>query len=177
MVERTTIIELLDAERHDRSRFSSGVSQIDNFLQRSANKHSKAGNVRVYVQSAKDELIGFYAINVLSVDTAGLPKRFERTRPAHGEIPAAIISMIGVDERFQGRGHGGELLVDALGRIGRLATEIGIAIVILDVLDCGNPEQVERRKQLYLRYGFAELLDTPSRLFLPVAAIHAASAG
>jgi hypothetical protein len=54
--------------------------------------------------------------------------------------------MIGVDRRFQGKGHGGDLLADALTRIADAADEIGIAVVILDVLDCGNAEAVKRRK-------------------------------
>ena len=50
---------------------------------------------------------------------ADLPPKFARTRRSHGSIPAAYISMIGVDQRFTGRGHGGDLLVDALKRIAR----------------------------------------------------------
>ncbi|SIQ06129.1 Acetyltransferase (GNAT) family protein [Rhizobium sp. RU33A] len=165
-------IELLDPERHDRDRFSCGVDPVDNYFRKTANKLAKAGNTRVYVMTSETgDVIGFYALNAHSVDFAELPPRYARTRPSHGAIPAAFISMIGVDQRYTGQGYGGNLLADALLRIAQASERIGIAMVILDVLDDGNPDHVARRKTLYLHYGFEALPSNPLRLFLPVAAI------
>lgn len=74
--------------------------------------------------------------------------------PIHGNIPAAYISMIGVDQRFSGRGYGGDLLVDALKRIIRAADAPGIVVVMLDVQDNGDEGRGARRKALYEGYGF-----------------------
>ena len=168
----SVIIELLDTECHDRERFSCGVDTVDNYFRKTANKLAKAGNARVYVMTSETgDVIGFYALNAHSVDFTELPSRYARTRPSHGAIPAAFISMIGVDQRYAGKGHGGDLLADALLRIEQAAERIGIAMVVLDVLDDGNPDFVRRRKTLYLRYGFEALPSNPLRLFLPVAAI------
>ena len=168
----SVIIELLDTERHDRERFSCGVDTVDNYFRKTANKLAKAGNARVYVMTSETgDVIGFYALNAHSVDFTELPSRYARTRPSHGAIPAAFISMIGLDQRYAGKGHGGDLLADALLRIEQAAERIGIAMVVLDVLDDGNPDFVRRRKTLYLRYGFEALPSNPLRLFLPVAAI------
>lgn len=165
----SVIIELLDPERHDRDSFSCGVETVDNYFRKTVNKLVKAGNSRVYVMtSLSGDVIGFYALNAHSVDFTELPSRYARTRPSHGAIPAAFISMIGVDQRYAGQGYGGDLLADALLRIAHAAERIGIAVVILDD---GNPDLVERRKGLYLRYGFEPLPSNPLRLFLPVAAI------
>jgi hypothetical protein len=49
---------------------------------------------------------------------------------------------------------------------------LGIAVAVLDVLDCGNPERVARRKALYEGYGFSPMPSNPLRLYLPVATIH-----
>jgi ribosomal protein S18 acetylase RimI-like enzyme len=87
--------------------------------------------------------------------------------------PAAYISMIGVDERFQGKGFGGDLLVEGLRRIARVADQLGIAIVMLDVLDRGMPDRVAERKALYQGYGFEPLSSNPLRLFLPMATVRA----
>jgi ribosomal protein S18 acetylase RimI-like enzyme len=166
------IIETFDPAKHNREGFSCGVSAVDNFFKKTANKLAKADNLRVYVMiDGAGDLIGFSALNVHSVDYAGLPVSFARTRPSHGSIPAAYISMIGVDIRYAGKGYGGDLLVDALIRIARAADQIGIAVVMLDVLDCGNPALVERRRALYLRYGFMALPSQPLRLFLPMAIV------
>jgi ribosomal protein S18 acetylase RimI-like enzyme len=165
-------IEPFDPERHDREDFSCGVEQVDNFLKRTANKLAKADNLRVFVMVAADgAAIGFYALNAHAVSYADLPHKFARTRPSHGNIPAAYISMIGVDRRFAGRGYGGDLLVDALKRIMLAADALGIAVVMLDVLDDGDPVQVARRKALYEGHGFQPLASNPLRLFLPVATV------
>jgi GNAT superfamily N-acetyltransferase len=165
-------IEPLDPSRHDRAGFASGVAAVDNYLLRTANKLMRAGNVRVFVMVDDDEtLIGFYALNAHAVQYGELSAAFARDRPGHGAIPAAFISMIGVDVRYQGRGFGGDLLVDALRRVALAGHEIGIRVVMLDVLDCGEPALVERRRRLYESYGFVALPTQPLRLFLPTAAI------
>jgi GNAT superfamily N-acetyltransferase len=166
------IIEPFDPARHDRAGFSCGVVAVDNFFKKTANKLAEAGNVRLFVMvSAEQALIGFYAINAHTVDYCDLPKPFARARPGHGSIPAAFIAMIGRDQRYSGAGFGGDLLVDALRRIAQAADSLGIAVVLLDVLDCGDPQRTARRQALYESDGFQPLPSNPTRLFLPLNAI------
>ena len=166
------IIEPFDPDKHDRTVFSCGVEQVDNFFKKTANKLAKADNLRVWVLTDPEgRLIGFYALNAHAVDYAELPDRFARTRPGHGSIPAAYISMIGVDVRFQGQGYGGDLLIDALKRIHKVSESLGVAVVLLDVLDCGDADKVGKRAELYKGYGFAPLPSQPLRLFLQIATL------
>lgn len=166
------VIEPFDPDKHDRTAFSCGVDQVDNFFKKTANKLAKADNLRVWVLTdTNGGLIGFYALNAHAIDYADLPEKFARTRPGHGVIPAAYISMIGVDARYQGKGYGGDLLIDALKRILNASEAMGVAVVVLDVLDCGDPGAVEKRAALYRGYGFIPLPSNPLRLFLPVATI------
>ncbi|MCB1495431.1 MAG: hypothetical protein KDJ86_06580 [Bauldia sp.] len=72
--------------------------------------------------------------------------------------------MIGRDERFRGQGYGGDLLVDALKCVALVAESLGIAVVMLDVLDCGDPERVARRKALYEGFGFKPLQSNSLRI-------------
>lgn len=168
------VIAPLDPDKHDRAAFSCGVDQVDNFFKRTANKLATADNLRVFVMTTPaDDLIGFYALNAHAVDYADLPAKYARTRPGHGSIPAAYISMIGVDGRHQGKGYGGDLLVDGLRRIASAADNIGIAVAMLDVLDCGDAAKTARRKALYEGYGFAPLPSHPLRLFMSVATVRA----
>ncbi|HEX6860166.1 MAG TPA: GNAT family N-acetyltransferase [Caulobacteraceae bacterium] len=162
------VIEPFDPARHDRTAFSCEVEQVDNFFKKTANKLASADNVRVFVMiEPKGALAGFYALNAHAVDYAELPPKYARTRPGHGQIPAAYLSMIGVDHRFAGKGFGGDLLVDALSRIAAAADQLGIAVVMIDVLDCGDPALTGRRLKLYTSYGFAPLPSRPLRLFCP----------
>lgn len=170
--EHRNIIEPFDPEKHDRTAFSCGVEQVDNFFKKTANKLAKADNLRLWVMTtAEGSLVGFYSVNAHSVDYQDLPPKYGRTRPGHGSIPAGYISMIGVDSRFQGQGLGGDLLVDALTRLARASKAVGIAVAILDVLDCGDPEAVARRLALYRGYGFEAFPSKPLRLFLPMTTI------
>lgn len=164
------IIEALNPEKHDRAAFSCGVEKVDNFFRRTANKLATAYNLRVFVMTAPaGGLIGFYALNAHAVDYSDLPTKYARTRPGHGCIPAAYMSMIGVDSRHQGKGYGGDLLVDGLRRIASAADNIGIAVVMLDVLNCGDPAKTAKRIALYEGYGFTALPSHLLRLFMPVA--------
>ena len=170
--EQRPIIEPFDPERHDRTAFSCGVEQVDNFFRKTANKLAKAGNVRLYAMVAPDgSVIGFHAINAHSIRYDELPRKYARTRPGHGNIPAAYISMIGRDTRYRGKGYGADLLVDALRRIARAADSVGVAVVMLDVLDCGDAEKVSRRKVLYEQFGFSSLPSNELRMYLPMVTV------
>lgn len=168
------IIEPFDPKKHNRAAFSCGITQVDNYFRKTANKLAKADNVRLYVMAtAEGDVIGFYSINAHSVDYAELPVKYAQARPSHGHIPAAYISMIARDVRYRGHGYGSSLLADALTRIARAADSLGIAVVMLDVLDCGDPERVARRKALYESFGFMSLPSKELRMFLPLETVRA----
>ena len=168
------VIEPFDSSRHKRKGFSCGVEGIDNYFHKTANKFAKAGLIRFYVMAEPDgTAIGFHTVNAHSVAYADLPSGSVRTQPNHGNIPAAYISMIGRDLSHRGKGYGGDLLADALKRIARAADEIGIAVVMLDVFDCGDAERTGRRKALYSGFGFRPLPSNELRMFLPLATARA----
>jgi len=170
--EPSLIIEAFDPALHDRASFSCGVEQVDNFFRRTANKLASADNLRVFVLATEaHEVIGFYAVNAHAVDYENLPASFARTRLGHGSIPAAYISMMGVDVRYGGKGYGGYLLADALKRLAAVADNLGVAAVVLDVLDDGVPTNVSGRKVLYERYGFQPFPSNPLRLFVTMGTI------
>ena len=76
--------------------------------------------------------------------------------------------MIAVDQRFAGKGYRSDLLVDALLRIKAASKSLGIAIVVLDILDCGDPKKIQMRKTLYQKFGFQPFPTNSMRFFLPV---------
>lgn len=169
------VIEPLDTDRHDRAAFSSGVEQVDNFLQKTAGKLVKGGTARVFVVVAPhqnpERILGFYSINAHSVDYEDLPNRYRRYALPGGSIPAAFIGMMGVTQAAQGQGIGHLLLVDALKGAYLASHRVGTAVVLLDILDCGNPEAVARRQRLYEGLGFQQLTSAPLRMFLPMGTV------
>lgn len=166
------LIEPFDPEKHDRAAFSCGIRQIDNFFQQTANRQEKADNLRTFVMvTPYGEVIGFYATNAHAVDYQDLPSKYARTRPGHGSIPSVYISMIGVDVRYQGKGEGGVLLTDCLERLYYASLSIGIAVVMLDVFDCGDSTLVQKRISLYQSYGFEQLAANELRMYIPMKTI------
>lgn len=171
-VGQQVVVEPFNPQRHDRAAFSCGVESADNFFKRTANKLASAGNIRLFVMTTLDgDVMGFYALNASAVDYTDLPPKYARTRPGHGSIPVVYISMIAVDRNYAGQGRGGELLADALRRVALAAESVGIALVVLDIPDDGNPTLIDKRRTLYQSYGFLPMPTRPLRLFLPVAAI------
>ncbi len=165
-------VEPLDTARHDRVSFSSGVGQCDNFLRLTAGKLSKAGHTRVFVMTPDGQkIIGYYALNASSIDYRELPSPFARDRPASGFIPAAFIAMIAIDRAEQGKGYGGDLLANAFRRIAEAQQNIGLSVAVLDVLDDGDSEAVERRVRLYRSYGFQPFAERPLRMWISVKGI------
>ena len=61
--------------------------------------------------------------------------------------------------------------MDCLTRLAIAADALGIAIVILDVVDCGDPRTVAKRLALYTGCGFEPLPSNGLRLFLPIATV------
>ena len=108
----TVDIEPFDPARHDRTVFSCGSDRIDNYLKRTAKKHQKDDFARVFVAVAPGEtgILGYYAINAHGVEAQDLPTTLSRKAPRHGYVPAAYLSIVGVDRRVQGQGLGQALL-------------------------------------------------------------------
>lgn len=162
-------IEPFNPDKHDRTAFSCGAGRIDNFLKRSAKKHQKGDFTRVWVATSPGEngILGFYAVNSHALAGDELPARLTKNAPRHGVIPAAYLSMVGVDGALQGHGLGRILLIDAIKRIARVAEEMGVAAIILDVLDDDGPEAAAKRKSFYESFGFQAFPSQPRRMFLP----------
>ncbi len=163
-------IEPFDPDRHDRTAFSCGVDQVDNFFKKTANKLMKVGNTAVYVMLGdKGDVAGFFAMNAHAVHYEVLPSRYKRTAPNHGSIPAVYISMIGRDVKYRGQRVGEDLLVDALCRASRASKSgYSAAVIMLDVLDCGDPEKVRNRIAIYQGLKFESLPSDPLRMFMPM---------
>ncbi len=162
-------INPLDVNKHDRKQFSCGVEQIDNFFKVTARKMADAGTRGTFVMTSSDgEVIGFYATNMHTIQYTDLPSKYKRVAPKDGSIPAAYFSIVGVDKKFQSRGYGSVMLVDALKKFVESA-HLGIAVVILDVFDCGDPKIVARRKRLYEDFGFQSIPLNELRMFMPIS--------
>ena len=165
-----------DPGTQDRAAFSCGVPQIDNYFKLTAKKGGKADVVRIWVAvDAGNRIVGFYGTNMHAVAVEDMPPAYQNKAMKHGLLPAAFIAVIGVDEKHQGNGLGGDLVADALSRIARASNQIGTCVIMLDVFNDGDVDAVVRRKTCYESFGFIPLPKQPLRLFMPIATAREAS--
>ena len=79
--------------------------------------------------------------------------------------------MIAVDRYWQGKGLGSDLAIDALARARNVADEVGLKLVVLDVIDDGGNVAFARRMAFYRCLGFQSFQDRPERMFLTIDTI------
>ena len=152
-------------KRHDRLDFCCGVDELDAWFRERASQDQGRHVAAVYVLTPVDEptrVAGFYTLSATSVVLSDLPLSVARKLPRYPIVPAVLIGRLARDTRFANTGE--LLLVDALQRAHRHASEIAAAAVVVDAKN-------RRASDFYRRYGFAPLGSHPGRLFLSMAAI------
>ena len=127
----------------------------------------------VAVAQGSPKVLGYYALNGHAVATDDLGADRPGELPTPQPIPALYLSMIAVDRSWQGKGLGSDLAVDALSRALNVSGDVGLKLVVLDVIDDGGDEAFSRRMEFYRRLGFRSFQDRPERMFITIGTIRA----
>lgn len=148
---------------HDRSKFSCGQPDLDDWFRRRASQDEKRDVARVFV-GVDDELgvIGFYSLSSFTISIPDLPEDVARKLPRYDAIPAALVGRLARDTRVRGMGVGELLLADAIRRILDAARSMAVFAIVVDAKDEGAAE-------FYRSFGFLPFPTRPRRLFLPTA--------
>lgn len=156
--------ELLNSS-HRKKDFCCGLELLDNYLHRQANQDVKRKITACFVcEEESGLLMGYYTLSNSSVSHELIPEQFRKVLPkAYSDIPTILLGRFAIDKRFQGKGLGSELLVDALRRCFRLSLDIGSYAVIVDPIN-------SEAENFYLRYGFI-VLPGSKKMFLPMKTI------
>ena len=112
------------------------------------------------------EILGYYTISMSQIDLRHLPEEKRKKLPRH-PIPAARIGRLAVSVSHRGKHFGMYLLVDAVRRITRLSTDIGVYALEVDAID-------EHARKFYERFGFISLEDDVDHLYLPIGTANVA---
>ena len=152
-------------ERHDVSKFDSGMDSLNAWLQRKARLNESKGGARTYVVCEGDRVIGFYTLAASSVERRRVSSRIGRSMPE--PIPVILLGQLAVDRNYQGKGLGTDLLIDAGKRALAAAEVIGARAIIVQALD-------EQAKAFYERSGFLQFSEhEPHMLLLRISELRA----
>lgn len=150
---------------HNRSNFNCGNENLNQYLKIYAGQDMKRKLSVCFVWNESKKIIGFYTISSMSISNASLPVKFaKKLSKSYSELPVILIGRLAIDLKFQGKGFGKILLIDALYRSYYLTqNKIGSVAVVIDPVDVSS-------RNFYLKFGFIELIDS-KRLFLPMKTI------
>jgi GNAT superfamily N-acetyltransferase len=150
----------------DRTGFQSGRDLLDRYFKYQANEDIEKKLAACYVYLGEDQkrVIGYYTLSASSIPQDMLTPDFTKRLPgSYSSIPMILLGRLAVDQRFQGKGIGRLLLVDALKRCYHSSELLGIFAVVVDPLD-GNA------MEFYLKFGFVLLPDS-KKMVLPMRTI------
>jgi predicted GNAT family N-acyltransferase len=152
--------------KHRKKEFSCGKEMLDNYFQKQANQDIKRKLSACFVLNDKetDLVKGYYTLAQNSLDQNLIPTQFQKKLPnSYKSIPTTLLGRLAIDNRFQGKGVGKLLLIDALRRSYEISKSIGSFAIVVDPID-------EDAKQFYAKYGFIKLPDS-GKMFLPMNTI------
>ena len=119
----------------------------------------RAATVVLMRLSGETAVIGYYTISAFGIALADLDPTMQKRLLRYPVVPSVLIGRLALDERYEGKGLGRLLLVDALERAARL--DVAVWGVVVDAID-------EAAVSFYRRFGFIALESDPHRLVLPL---------
>ncbi len=153
-------------EEHRREEFDCGVEALNTYLRRYARQNHEKNIARTYVAvNEAKQVLGYYSLASASIEFESLPEDYAKRLPKY-PVPAVRIARLAVSKTAQGKGMGERLLVDALKRILAVSAEVGVHVVLVDAKN-------DKAKVFYQRYGFSELHDKSTTLFMPLGMVRA----
>lgn len=154
---------------HDRTQFSCGDVDLDDWFRRRAGQDQRRNVARVFVLVDDDlGVIGFYSLSSFTLELDDLPDHIAQRLPRYDAIPAALIGRLARDERLRGQGIGELLLADAVRRILGAGQSVAVFAIVVDAKD-------EAAAGFYEAFGFQRFPSRPLRLFLPTSTAAAAA--
>ncbi len=149
---------------HNREPFDCGEEALDRYLKTQATQDTRrrVANCFVAMEPANGVVAGYYTIGSAGIPFVDLPAEESRRLPRYPSLPAVRVGRLAVDRKFQGRGLGEMLLLDAMRRSMNLPPAVYALLV-----DAKN----DHAAAFYQRYGFRVFASQPRTLFLPMATV------
>lgn len=157
--------QFLDPNQHDRHAFTSGVGELDEYLQRYAVQQSKKGVavVRVLVDTdAPSIILGYYSLSAAQIDVSKLDQSSQKKLPRY-PVPCFRMGRLAAHSAHQGCGLGRILVGCAVERCLEAKKHVAAYALLVDA-------KGDKAKNFYEHYDFISCSDNPMTLFLPLGA-------
>jgi GNAT superfamily N-acetyltransferase len=149
------MIELLGI-RHNRKDFDCGKELLNNYLKNQAGQDVKRKLSACFLLAEKgtNNIKGYYTLSNNSIPLNSFSEQIQKKLPKfYPSIPTTLLGRLAIDTKFQGKGIGKVLLIDALKRSYEISKKIGSFAVVVDPID-------EEAKRFYEKYDFIKLTDS-----------------
>lgn len=159
---QNNMIELLD-KKHNRKEFDCGKELLNNYLKNQAGQDvkRKLSACFVLVDNETNLIQGFYTLSNYSIPLSSFSEQIRKKLPkSYISIPTTLLGRLAIDKKYQGKGIGKILLIDALKRCYHISTEIGSFGIVVDPID-------NEAKNFYEKYDFIELPDS-KKMFIAI---------
>ena len=146
--------------------FSCGKELLDTYMRNQASQDIRRKLTACFVSiNIETGLIqGYYTLSNNSISLDIVPDSFKNQLPeSYHSIPTTLLGRLAVDKRFEGRGVGKMLLIDALRKSYEISRSIGSFAVVIDPID-------KEAENFYTKYGFTLLPDS-RKMFLAMKTI------
>jgi predicted N-acetyltransferase YhbS len=158
-------IEPLDSKRYHIEGFDCGQPSLNRWLHSYAGQSQRRDVARTFVVTDQElDVVGYYTLVAGQVEHSAATQSVSGGTSRHFPIPVCLLARLAIDNSWQGRGIGCDLLRDALRRAVGAADQIGIRAVLVDAID-GNAAN------FYRHYGFEPATTNGLTLMVPVETI------
>jgi ribosomal protein S18 acetylase RimI-like enzyme len=147
---------------HERAAFGCGTAALDEYFRTQATQdiRRRIANCFVLVETANGQVAAYYTLSAASIPLVDLPANEARRLPRYAALPAVRIGRLAVDLRYQRRGLGELILMNAVHRT--MQDAAAAFALLVDAKD-------DRAAAFYRRFGFRPIADRPRTMFLPLA--------
>ena len=133
------------AADHELNQFNAGVAPLDDWLKHLARHNEAEGGSRTFVICAGRRVVGYCSLAAGSVVAGTATGRVRRNMP--NPVPVVLLGRLAIDQAWQGKGLGGDLLRDAALRALAAGGSIGVRAVLVRATS-------GEAKAFYEKHGF-----------------------
>ena len=153
--------------QHNRKAFNCGDENVTRFLREKALQDQELDLSRTMILTEEtnisaNRIVGFHTLIMSRIRQDDIPNDRPKIKR---DIPVILLGQLGVDEKYQGKGFGELLLMDAQARVDEISRKVGIRALMLDARN-------ERLAAWYKEHDFIRFPDS-LRMFKSITAIRA----